>query len=111
MGPMTLLQQRDSGRRQRRLEARTETRQRLRAALAELLPGARVIVFGSLTRPGVFNDRSDVDLALEQEPPGLGAWGLSGELSQRLGRPVDVVVLGKCRFREKMLREGEAWTL
>ena len=111
MAAVTLLQQRDSARRQRRLEARTEARRRLRSALAELLPGSRVIVFGSLTRPGVFNDRSDIDVALEQEPPGLGAWGLSGELSERLGRPVDVVVLGKCRFRQKILREGEAWTL
>ena len=108
---MTLLQQRDAARRQRRLEARTETRRQLRAALAELMPGGKVIVFGSLTKAGVFNDRSDVDVALEEEPAQLNAWQLTGELMERLGRPVDVVVLSECRFREKILREGEVWTL
>ena len=41
-----------------------ETRRQLRAALAELLPGGKVIVFGSMTKAGVFNDASDIDLAL-----------------------------------------------
>ena len=108
---MTLLQQRDLARRQRRLEAYAETRQRLRAALTELMPGGNVIVFGSLTRPGVFNDRSDVDLALEAEPPGLNTWQLTAELMERLRRPVDIVLLPKSRFRDKILREGERWTL
>jgi len=106
---MTLLQKRDAARRQRRLELYAETRQRLRAALADLIPGCKVIVFGSLTKPGVFNDRSDVDLALEQEPACMNAWRLTGELMDRLGRPVDVVLLPKCRFRQKILREGEVW--
>jgi predicted nucleotidyltransferase len=108
---MTLLQKRDAARRERRLQVRAETRSRLRTALAELIPGTRVILFGSLTRPGLFNDRSDIDLALEHEPPGLGALALMAELMERLGRPVDVVVLDKCRFRAKILREGEVWTL
>ena len=108
---MTLLQARDAARRQRRLEVRTQVRQRLREALAELMPGAKVIVFGSLTRPGVFNDRSDIDLALETEPPGLSVWRLIGELMERLGRPVDVVLLDRCRFRDQIIRQGEVWTL
>jgi predicted nucleotidyltransferase len=108
---MTLLQKRDSARRQRRLEAYAETRRRLRAALVELLPGQRVIVFGSLAKPGVFNDFSDVDLALEREPAHLSSWRLAAELMERLGRPVDVVLLEKCRFRKKILCEGEVWTL
>jgi len=62
---MTLLQERDAARRRRRLEVREETRRRLRAALAELVPGAKVIIFGSLAKAGAFNDRSDIDLALE----------------------------------------------
>jgi predicted nucleotidyltransferase len=107
--PMTLLQERDAARRQRRLEVYADTRRRLRAALADLMPGCKVIVFGSLTKPGVFNDRSDVDLALEEELPGFDALRLMSELSERLGRPVDVVLLDRCRFREKILREGERW--
>jgi predicted nucleotidyltransferase len=106
---MTLLQQRDLARRQRRLEAYAETRRQLRTALAVLIPGQKVVVFGSLTRPGVFNDRSDVDLALEQEPPGLSVGLLAAELMDRLDRPVDVVLLGRCRLREKIRREGETW--
>lgn len=108
---MTLLQTRDAARRQRRLEVREETRQRLRRALVELIPGERVIVFGSLTRPGVFHDASDVDLALEREPAAISRGCLLVELMERLHRNVDVVLLSECRFREKILREGEVWTL
>ena len=107
---MTLLAKRDLARQRRRLEVYTETRRRLREALAELIPGHKVILFGSLTKPGVFNDRSDVDLALGSEPPGMDAWALMSELTERLERTVDVVRLDKCRFREKILREGEVWT-
>ncbi len=108
---MTLLQQRDLARRQRRLEVYEETRRRLKESLADLMPGCRVYVFGSLTRPGVFNDRSDVDLALEQEPPQMNVWQLTGALMERLERPVDIVLLDQCRFRDKILREGEIWTI
>jgi predicted nucleotidyltransferase len=69
-----------------------------------------VILFGSLTRPGVFNDNSDVDLALETEPPEMSAERLISELMERLERPVDVVLLSQCSFRDKILREGEVWT-
>jgi len=62
----TLLQQRDMARERRRWRVYEETRRRLKEALADLLPGQSVIVFGSLTRRGVFNDASDVDLALER---------------------------------------------
>jgi predicted nucleotidyltransferase len=105
----TLLQQRDLARRRRRLEVYDDTRRRLRSALAELIPGERVLVFGSLTRPGVFNDASDVDLALEREPPGVSVGRLMADLEERLGRRVDVVLLDTCRFRDRIRREGEAW--
>ncbi len=107
---MTLLQKRDLARQQRRLDVFAETRRRLQSALRELIPGQRVILFGSLTRPGVFNDRSDVDLALETEPVQMSAERLISELMERLDRPVDVLLLDRCSFREKILREGEAWT-
>ena len=107
---MTLLQKRDAARHRRRLEDLTDTRRRLRTALAELMPGQQVIVFGSLTKPGVFNARSDVDLALVGPPSGLDPLKLTSALMERLARPVDVVVLDQCRFREKIQREGEVWT-
>ena len=107
---MTLLQQRDQARRQRRLEVFAETRARLREALAELVSGEKVIVFGSLSKPGVFNDRSDVDLALEKESGRMNTWTLAAELMERLKRPVDVVLLARCHFLAKILREGETWT-
>jgi uncharacterized protein len=77
--------------------------------LSELIPGQRVILFGSLTKPGTFNDRSDVDLAVETEPSQMSAERLISELMDRLERPVDVLLLDRCHFREKILREGELW--
>ena len=106
----TLLQQRDLARQRRRWQVYDETRRRLKEAFAELLPGQRVIVFGSLTRPGVFNDASDVDVALEHEPAGISSGQLMSELTERLGRPVDVILLDRCRFRDRVRREGERWT-
>lgn len=85
------------------------TRRQLRHSLAQLVPGQQVVVFGSLTKPGVFNDASDIDLALEHEPCGISSGQLMSELTERLGRRVDVVLLGRCRFRDRILREGEVW--
>ena len=108
---MTLLQQMASERRQRRELVRVQTLQQLRNALRQLLPASRVVVFGSLTQSGRFEEGSDVDVALEAEPAGLSVYQLSSLLAERLGRPVDVVLLPECRFREKILKEGEPWTL
>ncbi len=107
---MTLLQQRDSARRQRRLEVYAKTRAQLRQALAEIVPGREVFVFGSLTQPGKFNDASDVDLAFDGEPEEIDSLQLMAEVSERLGRPVDIINLKTCRFRTKILRESERWT-
>ena len=106
----TLLQRRDLARVQRRRELYDETRHRLRESLADLIPGERILVFGSLTRPGVFNDASDIDLAVETEPSGTSLGRLMSELTERLGRPVDVILLPRCRFRGRIVREGEMWT-
>lgn len=107
---MTLLQKRDAARRERRLQVHQESRAQLRSALAALIPGEHVIIFGSLTRPGTFNDASDLDLALEREPAAMSSGCLMTELTERLGRRVDVVMLAECRWRAKILREGETWT-
>ena len=107
---MTLLQQRDRARQERRIKCYEATRRRLRKALADLVPGQRVILFGSLTQSGRFNDCSDVDLALLTEPPSLSIFSLISMLQERLGRSVDVVLLEKSRLKDKILREGEQWT-
>ena len=108
---MTLLQRMDAERRAANERLRTETRRQLRAALEELLPGQTVIVFGSLTKPDRFSDASDADIALAQEPPDLSVYQLISLLAERLGRPVDVVLLPECRFRHAIERDGESWTL
>ena len=107
----TLLFRRDEARRARRLALHAQVMADVRAALRELMPGSRVWIFGSLTQPGRFNDASDVDIALEVEPDSMSMGRLSSELAERLGRPVDIVQLDGCRFRDKILREGELWTL
>jgi len=108
---MTLLQQMASERMKHREFLRAETRRELQAALMENPPAASVIVFGSLLKPGRFNEASDVDLALEGEPAGMSVYQLASVLAERLGRPVDVVLLPECRFRDRIVREGETWTL
>ena len=107
----TLLYRRDQARKARRVEAYAEVRQQLRTVLAELVPGHRVWVFGSLAKPGRFNDASDVDLALAEPLTSMSVGRLSQELAERLGRRVDIVMFDQCRFRDKILREGELWTL
>ena len=108
--PMTLLQKRDADRQQQRLVLFDRTREELRAALGEVLPASKVIVFGSLTKRGVFNAASDIDLALFEEPEGKSIFGFMAEIEERMRRQVDVLLLEKTRLKEKILREGEVWT-
>ena len=107
---MTLLQQMEVERSQHREKLRLTTQKNLSAALRELIPNETVIVFGSLLDPGRFNEFSDIDLAFEAEPQGFSQYQLSSLLSERLGRPVDVVLLPECRFSDKIRRTGALWT-
>jgi len=106
----TLLQKMTEERAARTERLRLTVREELRSALREILPGTPVTVFGSLTRGGLFTDASDVDLALAAEPEGLSVYQLIAQLSERLGRRVDVMLLSESRLRDKILREGETWT-
>jgi len=106
----TLLQRSETERQARREALRLETRTALREALGHLIPQTPVLLFGSLTRPGRFTEYSDVDLALETEPPGLSIYQLASLLSEWLGRRVDVLLLSECRFRNKLIAQGELWT-
>jgi predicted nucleotidyltransferase len=107
---MDLLQRKEQRRRQRREEVRREVRERLKEALHQLIPGQKVVVFGSLTRAYAFHDRSDVDIALIEEPREGSRYSLQARIEERILHPVDLVILSECRFREKIEREGEAWT-
>lgn len=108
---MTLLQQIESDRREVREALRQKTLGQLRTVLREFAPAESVIVFGSLLKPGRFNESSDVDLALEDEPAKMSIYQPTSLLAENLGRPVDVVLLSECRFREQVVRQGERWTL
>lgn len=107
----TLLQEMDRERLQRRERLRAEVRRLLREALTQTIPGRRVVVFGSLAKPGRFSEESDIDLALESEPAFMSLYQLASQLAERMGRRVDVVLLEESRLRDKILREGETWTL
>lgn len=91
-------------------EERLRIREELKRALDELLPGHRCWLYGSITAAGRFRDWSDVDLAVDELPAsGPSLYLLTSLLSERVGRPVDLVVIGETRLREKILREGELW--
>ena len=106
---VTLLQTMHADRQRHDADARELLLAQLARALHDLIPGQAVIVFGSLAKPLGFNRHSDVDLALEVEPSGMSAHALASVLLERLGRRVDVVLLGECRFAEKIRREGIPW--
>jgi predicted nucleotidyltransferase len=108
---MTQLQQRNSDRAQRNEALRLQVRERLRIVLRQLLPVDQVVIFGSLTKPHRFTDTSDIDIALETEPAETSLYQLTALLAEEMGRPVDIILLSECRFRDRIAREGEIWML
>jgi predicted nucleotidyltransferase len=108
---MTQLQQRNSDRAERNEALRLQVRERLRIVLRQLLPVDQVVIFGSLTKPHRFTDTSDIDIALETEPAETSLYQLTALLAEEMGRPVDIILLSECRFRDRIAREGEIWML
>ena len=108
---MTLLQQMNEKRLRESEELRMEVRERLASVLGRYLPGRKVVLFGSITKPGKFGMDSDIDLALEEELQGISVYQLTSLLAEEMGRSVDIVILPECRFRDRINREGELWTL
>jgi predicted nucleotidyltransferase len=106
---MTLLQQVNRERCERNEALRAEVREQLRSVLHQLVPVDRVVVFGSLTKPHRFTDTSDIDIALWSEPAGTSLYQLTALLAEEMGRPVDIILLSECRFRDRIEREGEVW--
>lgn len=108
----TLLERMNAERAGRREADRAKALDRLRQALAELLPpGSEVWVFGSILKPGKFRESSDVDIAVESLPPGRSEAWLQYELALRMDRAVDVLNLHETGLRARIEREGEKWTL
>ncbi|HUG91358.1 MAG TPA: nucleotidyltransferase family protein [Planctomycetaceae bacterium] len=71
----------------------------------------RLALFGSILRDD-FGPQSDVDVLVEFEPghtPGLSFFGMQDELSEILGRRVDLNTPGflSRHFRDQVLREAE----
>ena len=106
---MTLLEELEREKREASERLRREARERLECALRELLPEQIVFVFGSLAQSGRFHARSDVDLAIFELPGGISGFSLQSRLEERLGRPVDLLLLPEHRLKEKIQREGEMW--
>jgi predicted nucleotidyltransferase len=74
-------------------------------ALDEYLPkGSRARVYGSLLESDRFREWSDVDLALERDPPEMSIYLLASLLSERCGRPVDVCLIGETRLEPVIRR-------
>ena len=72
----------------------------------------RLALFGSVLRDD-FTPNSDVDVLVEFEPgktPGLAFFGMQDELSEILGRRVDLNTPGFLSpyFRDRVLAESEA---
>lgn len=100
----------------RRRERREQERQRLLADLLRLLDelGPRhgvgeAYVFGSITRPGGFDEQSDVDVGVEQVAPAR-FFDFMGALSLALERDVDMVDLAQCHFAHRIRAKGIRWT-
>jgi predicted nucleotidyltransferase len=87
-------------------------RERLAAAVREYLPaGSRVWLYGSLIEPGRFREWSDVDLALEADPPAMSIYLLASLLAERCLRRVDVCLMTETRLATAICRKGEVWTV
>ena len=66
-------------------------------------------IFGSVTVPGKFTARSDIDIAVETHKTG-DICALMGDLSMQIMKDVDVVPLDQCHFAAKIRREGIRWS-
>ena len=100
-----------------RLEAEVRERRKLLARTVSALNklSSRVkfreaYIFGSITKPYMFFDSSDVDIAflgLEEDK----LFFTVAFLSEEIGRDVEVIELEKAPFKDKILREGIRWRL
>ena len=65
-------------------------------------------LFGSVAQKGKFKRNSDIDMAIS----GLNKfehYAFTGEISELLDKPVDVVLLEECIFTESIKEKGLKW--
>jgi predicted nucleotidyltransferase len=108
----TLLDQHLRNERQENEKIRQQTLKQLLRSLPQLASRydfKRAYVFGSLAKKGRFRKTSDVDVAVE----GLTDekyFTFMAELSELLGREVDVVQIEKHHLKNRILETGLEWT-
>ncbi|MBR8826538.1 MAG: nucleotidyltransferase domain-containing protein [Gomphosphaeria aponina SAG 52.96 = DSM 107014] len=69
----------------------------------------RAYIFGSVTRTGKFHEQSDIDVAVEQINS-EDFFSVIGLVAEALGREVDIIMLDKCHFAERIRERGILWT-
>jgi predicted nucleotidyltransferase len=65
-------------------------------------------LFGSVTQKGKFNLNSDIDIAISGLNK-LEHYAFTGEISELLDKPVDVVLLEECIFTQSIKEKGLKW--
>lgn len=66
---------------------------------------SQVYLTGSILQSGKFYDFSDIDVALETSPK--NPFRMMAELEKELHRPVDLLFLNECRFRDRLIKCGK----
>ena len=95
--------------RESREDLRKAVRNELFRALAESpIKLKAAIIFGSIVRPGHFEDDSDIDLAVPYLEP-RAYFTLKSYLEQRMRREVDLLDIDTCHFAVSIRRDGLRW--
>jgi hypothetical protein len=108
----TILDRRLRKKRQENEKTRRETLQHLLGMLPKLAVKYgfnHAYLFGSITQKGRFRKSSDVDIAIA----GLGNekyFAFMAELSDQLGREVDVVQIEKHPLKKRIMETGMEWS-
>ena len=85
---------------------------RVLAALDEVAPSfgvQRAYIFGSLSQPGRYHERSDVDIAVEWPRGKVGFFDLASHGSVLYGQSIYIQPLYHIPFADKIRREGILW--
>ena len=98
----------------RKRQERERVRRAVQARALRLLDESPVeieeaILFGSVVRPGRFDARSDVDIAIPAVEPG-SYFTLAGHFEDGLERDVDLVTIDTCHFADTIRQTGLRWT-
>ena len=99
----------DTGVLDRTLARKRQERERLRRAVQARALRLLDVLFGSVVRPGHFDAKSDVDVAIPAVAP-RAYFTLMGHLEDGLMRDVDLVTIDSCHFADTIRRTGLRWT-